>query len=251
MLRSDHQLAVKRAFRWTAIERFFRGKLRQIGIVIFLREMREHEIARTRVKTFGIGKVFADGMIREVPGAAEHALLDYPGIRPDLEHIQIVIGFEQQTVRVAQMHFDKFRHVAEVRHDGHLRSVGAEREADRVGGIVWNLERVNIDVADGEVLARLNRLEAVQPLSERVGQDAAKRIHCGLGNVKRSLPKAEHLRQAVAVVGMLVRDEDAVDAVDAQLDGREPRQRFALAEAAVHEESGAPGLEQSDIARAA
>jgi hypothetical protein len=50
---------------------------------------------------------------------------------------------------------------------------------------------------------------------------------------------------------MLVRDKDAVDAVDAQLDSRETRERFAFAEAAVHEESGPLSLEQRNVARAA
>ncbi len=50
---------------------------------------------------------------------------------------------------------------------------------------------------------------------------------------------------------MFVSDEDAVDAIDALLDGGKPRQSFALAQAAVHEKSGALRLEQGDVARAA
>jgi hypothetical protein len=59
------------------------------------------------------------------------------------------------------------------------------------------------------------------------------------------------LWKAVAVVGVFVGDENAVDAINAQFDGREPRESFAFAEAAVHKESGALRLEQGDVARAA
>jgi hypothetical protein len=51
------------------------------------------------------------------------------------------------------------------------------------------------------------------------------------------------LWQAVAVVGVLVGDEDAVDVLDASFDGREARERFALAQPSVHEESGPLRLE--------
>ncbi len=78
-----------------------------------------------------------------------------------------------------------------------------------------------------------------------------KRVHRWFGNVERRFPKTQHLRQAVAVVGVFVGDEDAVNAVDVLLDGGEARESFAFAEAAVHEESGALRLEQGDVARAA
>jgi hypothetical protein len=142
-------------------------------------------------------------------------------------------------------------HVAEIRNDGHLCAVCAEGEGDRIGGIVGNLESVNVNVADDKTLTGLNGFESAEPLAERVRKRAAKRIHRGLGNEKRGFPKTEHLRQTVAMVGVLVGDENTVDAVDGLFDGREPRESFAFAEAAVHEESGALSLEQGDVARAA
>ena len=91
----NEQFAVKRAFCRAAIECFFRGKARKIGIVVFLRKMRKDKVPRAAVKSFRIAKIFADGMIREVPGARENALLNDPRIRPDFEHIQIMIRFQQ------------------------------------------------------------------------------------------------------------------------------------------------------------
>ena len=214
MLFGDEQFAVEGAFGRTAAERFFRGKPRQIGIVVFLRKMREDEVARARVKTVRIAKIFADGMIREMPGAAEDALLDDPGIRSDFQHVQIVIRFEQQTIRVAQMNFDEFRHIAEVRHERHLRAIGAKREADRVGRIVGNLKRVNIDITNRKMLAGLNGFHTAQALRESFGQGTAQRVHRLFRDVQRRFPQSEHLRQAIAVIDVFVGDQDAVDAVD-------------------------------------
>jgi hypothetical protein len=53
------------------------------------------------------------------------------------------------------------------------------------------------------------------------------------------------------MVGVLVGDEDAVDAIYGSFDGRETRKSFALSETGVHEEAGVLGLEQRDVARAA
>jgi len=94
-LRSDQQLAMKGAFGGAAIEGFLRRKAREVGIIVFLREMRQDKIPRAGVKTFRVGKIFAHGMIREMAGAAENPLLDDPRIRPYFEHVQIVIRFQQ------------------------------------------------------------------------------------------------------------------------------------------------------------
>jgi hypothetical protein len=205
--------------------------------------MSEDEKARASVEAFGIGEKFADGVIGKMTGAAEDALLDDPGIGADLEHVEIVIGFEDQAIDIAEMDFDEFGHVAEVGDDGELGAVGAEGEGDRVGGVMRNSEGVDVDVADGEALAGVNGFKAIEALAESVGKNLIHRVHSGLGNVERRFPESEHLRQAVAVVGMLVGDEDAVEVIDGLFDGGEAGQGFALAESGVNEEAGTLSLE--------
>ena len=63
-LRSDQQLAMKGAFGGAAIESFFRREPGKVRIVILLRKMRQDKIPRAGVEAFGIGKIFADGVIR-------------------------------------------------------------------------------------------------------------------------------------------------------------------------------------------
>jgi hypothetical protein len=114
-----------------------------------------------------------------------------------------------------------------------------------------NLKRVNINIADREMLTGLNGFHAAQALREAIGQGAVQRVHRRLGDVKRRFPQAQHLWKTVAVIEMLVSDENTVYAVNAKVNGCETRKSFAFAKATVHKESGALRLEQCDIARAA
>src|SRR6266404_4376406 len=149
------------------------------------------------------------------------------------------------------MYLDELGHVAEVGDDGHLRAIRTEREPDRIGSVVRNRESVHFDISDSEMLARLNRFDAPEPLAKRLRENALHRIHGWFGNVERRFPEAEHLRQAVAMIGVFVGNEDAVDVLDGSYDGSEPGECFALAKTGVNEEAGTLGLEQCDVARAA
>ena len=112
-----------------------------------------------------------------------------------------------------------------------------------------NVERADLDVTNSETLTATNGLDASEALLEPIGQGTVKGIKSGLGDVKRRFPQAEHLRQAVAVIGVFVGDEDAVDVLDGSLNSRESGERFALAETGVNEEAGPLGLEQCNVAR--
>jgi hypothetical protein len=251
MLRRDEELAVEGGLGGAALQRFFGGKANKIGIVIFLGDMRQNKIARDRVKAVRVAKVFADSMIREMARTAEHALFDNPGIGADFQHIEVVIRFEDQTIRPAQMHLHQLGHVSEVRDNSQLRTVRAKREANGIGRVMGNRESVYVDITDGEMLARLNGFDGTKAFAKGSRKDALHRVHRGFGDVQRRLPHAEHLRQAVAVVRVFVRNEDGVEMLNIFFDGCEPCQRFALAQSGVHEEAGALGLEQRDVARTA
>src|SRR5580693_1288446 len=90
-LRGNMQGAVEGEFGGAAAERFFGGNTRYIGIIVLLGEVREDDVARVPIEYFRICQEFADHRIGKMPGATHHALLDVPGIRPDLQHLKIVI----------------------------------------------------------------------------------------------------------------------------------------------------------------
>ncbi len=244
MLGGDEEFAGEDGFGGATAEGFFGGKADEIGVVVFLGDVGENEIAGAGVETFRVGEEFADGMIRKMTGTGKDTLLDDPGVGTDLEHVEIVIGFEDEAVGLAEMDLDEFGHVAEVGADGDLGAVGAKGEADGVSGVVRDGEGVDFDIADGEALAGLNGFDAAEALAEGVREDALEGIHGGFGDVERSFPEAKDLREAVAVVGVFVGDEHSVEMIEIAANGGEAGEGFALSKAGVNEDAGALGFEQ-------
>src|SRR5260370_874186 len=201
-------------------------------------------MADAGIEPLGIDEKFTDGVIGKVAGAGKDALLDDPGIGPDLEHVEVVIGFEDEAIGLAEMDSHVVWQVAKIRANGNFCAVGAEGESDRVGRVVRNGERVDVDIADGEALAGLNGLNATKALAEGVGKYALEGFHGGLGDVERRFPEAEDLRQAVAVVGVFVGDKDRVEAIKVALDGSEAGESFALSKTGVNEDASGFRLEQ-------
>src|SRR2546427_9005484 len=142
-------------------------------------------------------------------------------------------------------------HVPEIGENRKLCTIRAKGKGDGIYSIMRDHKGVYIDIADREMLARMNGFDSLEPLAKRFREDALHRAQGRFGNVERRLPQAQHLRKSVAMVGMLVGDENAVDVVDNSFDDREAGKRFALAESGVNEEAGPLGLEQRNIARAA
>jgi hypothetical protein len=244
VLGGDQEFAGERGFCGAAAQGFFGRDSNEVGVVIFLRNVREYEMADAGIEAFGIGKEFAYSVIREMAGAGKDALLDDPRIGADLEHVEIVIGFEDEAIGLAEMDPHMIRQVAEIGTDGDFGAVGAEGESDRVSSVMRNRERVNIDIANGEALASLDGLDTAEALPEGVGQDALEGFHGGLGDVEGWFPEAEDLGQAVAVIGVLVGDENRVEAINVALDCSEAGEGFALSEAGVNEDAGGFCFEQ-------
>jgi len=233
------------------VESFFGGKQSEVGIIVLLRHVSENEIAGVTIEAIGIGEVFTDRVIGQVARAGEYALLDDPGIRANLKHVEVVIGFEDEAIGFAEVDFDELGHVAEIGADGDFGAVGAKGKADGINGIVRDGEGVDVDVADTKALARLNGFDAAKTFAESLGENALKNAHGGLGDEQRSFPETEDLRKTVAMIGVLVSDEDSVEMIEVAFDGGEAGKSFAFTEASVDKDAGAFGFEQGKIARAA
>src|ERR1700688_4093841 len=126
------------------------------------------------------------------------------------------------------MDFHEFRHVAKIGNQRHLGALATKRETDGVDGIMRNRESVYFDIADHKTLAGMNGFYASDAFAKSFGQAAAQRIESGLGNIQRSFPERQHLRQTVAMISVFVGDKDAVEVVDRHFDGGESRKSFAL-----------------------
>jgi hypothetical protein len=90
-------------------------------------------------------------------------------------------------------------------------------------------ESVHFDVSNHEALASVNGFNARDTFAKSFGQAATQRIKSGLGNIQRSFPERQHLRQTVAMIGVFVGDKDAVEVIDGHFDGGQSCKSFALA----------------------
>jgi hypothetical protein len=155
-----------------------------------------------------------------------------------------VIGFKDEAIGLAKMDSDVIRQVAKIRADGDFGAVGAEGESDGVGCVMRNCESVNVDIADSEALAGLDGFNTAEALAKSVWQDALEGLHGGLGDIERGFPKAEDLREAVAVIGVFVGDKNRVEAIDVTFDGSEAGEGFTLSESSVNEDASSFCFEQ-------
>src|SRR4029077_3572876 len=143
--------------------------------------------------------------------------------------------------------------IAEVGDDHDFDAVRAEGVANRVGGIVWNRERNNFDIANLKAQAGANVFHALDSLLLAAfckhSEDFAV---CRLGEVCGAIPFALHLPEAARMIGMLVGNQDGVDVLGALAAERfKTPQHFLAAEANVNQESRLPAFEQRGVARTA
>jgi len=145
-----------------------------------------------------------------------------------------------------------FGDVAEVRTNRHFRAVGAEGKGNWIGRIVRDEKRINFDIADAEVAATYDFLDTLQALLESFGERALQSVQRRFGYVqRRRFPDAEHLRETVAMVGVLVGDEDGVETAEFPANGGQAGESFAFTETGVDEDSSALSLKQREVAGAA
>ena len=111
----------------------------------------------------------ANHVVRQMPFASHHALLDGPRIRPHLQHFEIVIRFEQQQVSAAQVELDGIGHVAQVGDQADFDALRAKAEADRIDGVVRNGEAVDFDIADAKRRPGLETIQARRVFAPRDG----------------------------------------------------------------------------------
>jgi len=251
MLRSDQQFAAEGGFAGTAAEGFFRADASDIGIVVIFRKMRQHQIARARVESFGIGKKGADHFVGEMPGAAHDALLHMPGIRTHLEHLQIVIRFQHDSIAITQVLLHQLGHVTEIGDERQLHAGGTKGEAERVDGVMGDAEGSDFDIADTKSVAGFDELDAVEAARIPFGKKTQS-FGMGFGvEIDGGAPGAQQGRQAADVVGMFVGDDDAVEAIQGMSQRSQAAQGFALSQARIHQQARPGSFEQGAITRTA
>ena len=161
----------RRGARPRRLKRLFGAHAHDLRMIVVFAQMAQDQRLHAAIEI--VFHVIAGDRVREMAVAPHHALLDAPGIRPHLQHLQIVIRFEQQNLHAAQMHLDGIGHIAEIGCDADLDAFGVEAETHRIDGVVRDGETLHHDIADhpaGTGLKLLHRAEAVsKPSHSMVG----------------------------------------------------------------------------------
>ena len=126
--------------------------LGELGLVAFAAEVREVELAEVGGDDLGDG--FGGGDVGDVTVTAEDALLESPGTaRTVLEHLHVVVGFEDEDVRGADALEHQLRDMAEVGGKADGAGGGAQDKTHRVLSVVRDGKSFDANIADLETCA--------------------------------------------------------------------------------------------------
>ena len=121
--------------------------LREFGLITFAAQVGEVKVAQFGGHDLRGG--FGGGHVREMAVAAKDALLEAPrAARTILQHLHIMIGFEDEDVRGADAVEHEPGRVAEVGDEADVAARRPQKKSDRVLRVVRNGKRFNEDVSD-------------------------------------------------------------------------------------------------------
>ena len=213
-------------------------------MVVISAQVRQHDRAGTTVPV--IRQELRYGSVRKVAGAAHDALLEIPRVRTGLEHVQVVVRFDHERVRTQQVVSHRIRHVPQIRCDRELATAIADAEPDWVDRVVRDRERLDIEVADRELAAGLERDQRRGSLLPR------QVVGCQPRHVDRYARLAGKDFQPLDMIRVLVRDHDGVERTVILANGLEPQLDLSTAKAGVEQDAnGIGGNEGRVAARAA
>src|SRR5687767_5365481 len=100
--------------------------------------MSKNHLAGLTIKT--CCQVFGYGIVREVTSAAHDPLLQGPGVRANLQHINIVVRFEDDSIAPSQALYNQVRDISQIQNYSNLDAVPLDAERQRIDGIVRDSE---------------------------------------------------------------------------------------------------------------
>jgi len=121
--------------------------LREFGLITFAAQVGEVKVAQFGGHDLRGG--FGGGHVREMAVAAKDALLEAPrAARTILQHLHIMIGFEDEDVRGADAVEHEPGRVAEVGDEADVAARRPQKKSDRVLRVVRNLKCFDQNIGD-------------------------------------------------------------------------------------------------------
>src|ERR1035438_3090469 len=143
------------------------------------------------------------------------------------------------------MKLDGIRQVAKICNYTDLDSVRAKAESHRIDGIVWDGKTVHLDVADGERGSCLKAIELGRVFAP------GKRGSCQTRDVNGRVELPSQRNQAAHMIGVLMGDQDGIHAVALLINSGKTREKIALTQAGVHQDTGTLGSDEGRVSRTA
>lgn len=231
------------------IECVFHRQTGYRGVVGVVTQMAQHK--GVEIPFNAAGDEGGGHVVGEMTVAAHHALLYAPRIGAYLQHLQVVVRFQQQEMAALEVVLHGFRHVAEVSQQAKAVAFGLDNEAHGIGGVVGNGKAADVEVANGEAIPgcdHLNGGSAGAPVNGLMGA-FIEVDRQGLAGVR--LMVAHQTDEAGDVVTVLMADDDGIQRGRIDLRLREAFVQRAPADARVKQHALAGGGNQRGVAATA
>src|SRR6267142_2148350 len=193
-----------------------------------------------------------------MPEPRQYSLLQFPGINvAGFQHVATVIRLDNNRGATPQAFADERSDVAKVHQGRNLYALMRRGETEIVDCVVWNRERMKVDLADAKVAARLNLFDAIlegfgafaRLFVVHIRALAYVSLTSLRGNVDGAGDRSQQDAQAAGVVAMFMRDEDCVEFLHVFADEREPPRDLFSAESGIDENTSFARNDQNRIAR--
>jgi hypothetical protein len=163
------------------------------------------QVGEVKVVQFGghdLRGGFGGGHVREMAVTSENALFEAPGAaRTILEHLHIVVGFEDEDIRGADAVEHEPGHVAEVGDEADIAARRPQKESDGVLGVVRNGKGIHEHIGDFKTRAGAEEVAVEFGLKLKF-----KFLLRGAVAVNRDIQFGGDSNESLNVVGMFVRN---------------------------------------------
>lgn len=190
------------------------GLTRQFGVVVLLAEVAQPDVADAGLDVLGDGD--AAVTVAQVAGAALYAVLQVLRVRALQEHLDIVVGLDDEIVGTRDVGSHLGRDRARVGDDAEGDAAGLDLVADVLGGIVGHEEGRD---AEGAQLQRLSGCDEALHVGRQLACDAivaADAFVYVLGGIDRQVELVADASHRLDVVGVVVSDEHMMNGTQAE-----------------------------------
>ena len=186
----------------------------EAGGIVVAAEVAEEEVPQAGVHELADG--VATGIVGEVPRPLADPHFQIMRVGAAQEHVHVEIGFHHHGIGLAGPLQGLFGHMAEIRHQDKQVTFAADGIAHRLRGVVWYFEVLDLDAFGYRVPHAWQEVAtAAADFQAREGVPGQGVLQDGGGIDGLGKPLADG-SQVADVVAVVVRDKDALEAVQVQ-----------------------------------